>query len=102
MEAAVHSNVALMHATMAIFDAWCDRAPVMVFGATGSVDAALRRRWIDWMHTPRDQGALVRDYVKWDDQPGSPEAAIGMVLRANRIMRRNPYSPVYIIFDVAM
>ncbi|MEC8164936.1 MAG: thiamine pyrophosphate-binding protein [Pseudomonadota bacterium] len=64
MAAAVHSNVGLMHATMAIFDAWCDRAPVMVFGATGPVDAAMRRPWIDWIHTSRDQGALVRSYVK--------------------------------------
>ena len=63
MAAAVHSNVGLMHATMAVFDAWCDRAPVMVFGATGPVDAALWRPWIDWIHTSRDQGALVRDYV---------------------------------------
>ena len=102
MAAAVHSNVGLMHATMAVFDAWCDRAPVMVFGATGPVDAALRRPWIDWIHTSRDQGALVRDYVKWDDQPGSPEAAIESVLRANRIMRRHPQGPVYIVLDVAM
>ncbi|MGB0551008.1 MAG: thiamine pyrophosphate-binding protein [Alphaproteobacteria bacterium] len=102
MAAAVHSNVGLMHATMAVFDAWCDRAPVIVFGATGPVDAALRRPWIDWIHTSRDQGALVRDYVKWDDQPGSPEAAIESVLRANRIMRRHPQGPVYIVLDVAM
>ena len=102
MAAAVHSNVGLMHATMAIFDAWCDRAPVMVFGATGPVDAAMRRPWIDWIHTSRDQGALVRDYVKWDDQPASPAAAIESVLRANRIMRRQPQGPVYIVLDVGM
>ena len=29
MAAAVHSNVGLMHATMAIFNAWCDRMPVL-------------------------------------------------------------------------
>ncbi|MED6310615.1 MAG: thiamine pyrophosphate-binding protein, partial [Pseudomonadota bacterium] len=102
MAAAVHSNVGLMHATMAIVDAWCDRAPVMVFGATGPVDAALRRPWIDRIHTSRDQGALVRDYVKWDDQPASPEAAIESVLRANRIMRRQPQGPIYVVLDVAM
>ena len=72
MAAAVHSNVGLMHATMAIFNAWCDRLPVIVLGATGPVDAAKRRPWIDWIHTARDQGALVRNYTKWDDQPASP------------------------------
>ena len=54
MAAAVHSNVGLFHATMAMFNAWCDRAPVIVLGATGPVDAAKRRPWIDWIHTARD------------------------------------------------
>jgi hypothetical protein len=67
MGAIVHSNVGLMHATMAIFNAWCDRMPVLVLGATGPVDAVKRRPWIDWIHTARDQGALIRGYVKWDD-----------------------------------
>ena len=69
MAAAVHSNVGLFHATMAIFNAWCDRMPIVVLGATGPVDAAKRRPWIDWIHTSRDQGAIVRNYTKWDDQP---------------------------------
>ncbi|MBA3746699.1 MAG: thiamine pyrophosphate-binding protein, partial [Solirubrobacterales bacterium] len=38
MAAIVHSNVGLMHATMAIFNAWVDRVPVLVLGATGPVD----------------------------------------------------------------
>ena len=71
MGAIVHSNVGLMHATMAIFNAWCDRVPVFVLGATGPVDAAKRRPWIDWIHTAQDQGALVRNFTKWDDQPAS-------------------------------
>ncbi|HEY9361252.1 MAG TPA: thiamine pyrophosphate-binding protein, partial [Xanthobacteraceae bacterium] len=33
MAAAVHSNVGLMHGTMAIFNAWCDRMPIMILGA---------------------------------------------------------------------
>src|SRR5260221_8741973 len=61
LAAIVHSNVGLMHATMAIFNAWCDRAPVVVLGATGPVDAAKRRPWIDWIHTAQDQGALIRN-----------------------------------------
>lgn len=73
--AIVHSNVGLMHASMAIFNAWADRTPVLVLGATGPVDAAKRRPWIDWIHTAQDQGALVRHFVKWDAQPASPKAA---------------------------
>src|SRR4026208_858030 len=85
MAAAVHSNVGLMHGTMAIFNAWCDRMPMLIFGATGPVDTVHRRPWIDWIHTARDQGALVRGYTKWDDQPASPIAAREAVLRANWI-----------------
>lgn len=61
MAAALHSNVGLMHGTMAIFNAWCDRMPVIVLGATGPVDAVKRRPWIDWIHTARDQADRVRD-----------------------------------------
>src|SRR6267378_4084209 len=59
MAAALHSNVGLMHASMAIFNAWCDRMPVLLLGATGPVDAVKRRPWIDWIHTAADQAALV-------------------------------------------
>ena len=67
--AILHSNVGLMHGSMGIFDAWTDRMPVIVFGATGPVDAAKRRPWIDWIHTAQDQAALVRHFIKWDAQP---------------------------------
>src|SRR3979409_611283 len=54
MGAVVHSNVGLMHASMAIFNAWCDRVPMLVLGATGPWDAAKRRPWSDWIHTASD------------------------------------------------
>ncbi|HEX9072882.1 MAG TPA: thiamine pyrophosphate-binding protein [Pseudolabrys sp.] len=102
MAAAVHSNVGLMHATMAIFNAWCDRMPMVILGATGPVDAVKRRPWIDWIHTARDQGALVRGYTKWDDQPASPMAAREAVLRANWIANTAPRGPTYINLDAEM
>jgi thiamine pyrophosphate-dependent acetolactate synthase large subunit-like protein len=99
---AVHSNVGLMHATMAMFNAWCDRMPVVVIGATGPVDAPKRRPWIDWIHTARDQGALVRGYVKWDDQPASPQAAREAVLRAYWLAVTDPPGPTYVNLDAGM
>ena len=99
---AVHSNVGLMHATMAMFNAWCDRMPVVVLGATGPVDAVKRRPWIDWIHTARDQGALVREYTKWDDQPTSPGAAREAILRGAWIANTVPCGPVYINFDAEL
>ena len=91
--AAVHSNVGLQHATMAMFNAWCDRMPVVVLGATGPVDAMKRRPWIDWIHTARDQGALIRGYTKWDDQPASPGAAREAILRGDLDRRHRAARP---------
>src|SRR5579872_929492 len=102
MVTAVHSNVGLMHASMAMFNAWCDRMPVVVLGATGPVDAVKRRPWIDWIHTARDQGALVREYTKWDDQPASPAAAREAILRGTWIANTVPHGPVYINFDAEL
>src|SRR5580704_6113856 len=102
MAVVVHSNVGLFHATMAIFNAWCDRMPVLVLGATGPVDAVKRRPWIDWIHTAQDQGALVRNYVKWDAQPASPEAAREALLRATWMAGTAPMGPVYVNLDAAM
>jgi thiamine pyrophosphate-dependent acetolactate synthase large subunit-like protein len=102
MAAALHSNVGLMHASMAIFNAWCDRMPVLLLGATGPVDAVKRRPWIDWIHTARDQGALVRSYTKWDDQPASPGAAREALMRALWIANTTPQGPVYVNLDAEM
>ena len=102
MGAVVHSNVGLMHATMAIFNAWCDRVPMLVLGATGPWDAAKRRPWIDWIHTASDQGALVRDYTKWDNQPASVPAAYEALLRAAQIANTAPRGPTYVNLDAAL
>ena len=102
MAVALHANVGLMHASMPIFNAWCDRTPMVIFGATGPVDAHRRRPWIDWIHTSKDQASIVRDYTKWDDQPASAQAAVESVLRANQITRSAPYGPVYICLDAGL
>jgi len=102
MGAVLHSNVGLMHGSMGIFDAFCDRAPVIVFGATGPVDAAKRRPWIDWLHTMKDQGALVRPFVKFDAEPRSLGDAAESMTRAMQIACTAPQGPVYVCFDVGL
>jgi len=99
---ALHANVGLMHATMAIFNAWCDRVPMLLLGGVGPIDAVKRRPWVDWIHTSRDLGALVRGYTKWDDQPGSVAAALEAILRAYRIATTLPQGPVYVSLDAAL
>jgi acetolactate synthase I/II/III large subunit len=99
---AVHSNVGLMHASMAVYNAYCDRVPMLIIGATGPVDAARRRPWIDWIHTAGDQGALIRPYCKWDDQAISVEAALNSLARAYAITREAPSAPTYVCLDVSL
>ena len=101
MAVAVHSNVGLMHASMAVFNAYCDRVPLLILGADGPADAAKRRPWIDWLHTSPDIGSLVRDYVKWDDRPMSAQSAVMAILRANQITRSAPAAPVFVCLDIA-
>ena len=102
MAVALHSNVGLMHATMAIFNAYCDRMPMVILGATGPLDATERRPWIDWIHTATDQAALIRNYIKWDDQPGSVTAAVESLARANQVTRSYPCAPTYVVLDAGI
>jgi thiamine pyrophosphate-dependent acetolactate synthase large subunit-like protein len=102
MACALHSNVGLMHGLMATFNAWCNRAPIIMMGATGPIDASIRRPWIDWIHTSKDQGAMLRDYTKWDDEPRSAGAIVESMLRANQMARSEPPGPVYVCLDAGL
>jgi thiamine pyrophosphate-dependent acetolactate synthase large subunit-like protein len=96
----LHANVGLMNAVMAVYNAWVDRMPMLILGATGAVDAARRRPWIEWIHTSRDQAAIIRNFIKWDDQPASLPAALEAIVRAWGMTRTAPCAPVYVCLDV--
>jgi thiamine pyrophosphate-dependent acetolactate synthase large subunit-like protein len=102
MAVALHSNVGLMHAAMALFNAYCDRVPVLVLDANGPLDAARRRPWIDWIHTVPDPAAPVRSSLKWDDQPGSIPAVVESLTQAHWIARTAPAGPTLVSLDVTL
>ena len=102
MVAIAHDVVGLQHATMAMFNAWVDRVPMLVLGGTGPVDSIARRPRIDWIHTAQVQGNLVRDFTKWDDQPASLPACSDSLIRAYRLTTAEPTAPVYVCFDVGL
>jgi thiamine pyrophosphate-dependent acetolactate synthase large subunit-like protein len=102
MGVALHANIGVMHAAINIFDAYADRMPMVIMGATGPIDAAKRRPWIDWIHTAADQAGMVRDYLKWDDQPASAEAIAESVLRAHVMASTAPMGPTYVCLDTAL
>jgi thiamine pyrophosphate-dependent acetolactate synthase large subunit-like protein len=98
MATGLHNIVGLQHASMAIFNAWCDRTPILNLGGGGPQNAA-NRRSTDWVHTALVQGSMVREFVKHDDQPNSVEAVPESFLRAYRIAMTEPKGPVYVCLD---
>jgi thiamine pyrophosphate-dependent acetolactate synthase large subunit-like protein len=99
MIAIVHNMVGLQHASMAIFNAYIDRVPMMVLGGTGPMNTKRRRPRIDWIHTALVQGNQVRDYVKWDDQPYCLTDVPDSFIRGYRISTTDPMAPIYINYD---
>lgn len=99
--AVVHDLVGLMHASMAVYDAWCDRVPLLLLGGGGPLTTSARRP-IDWLHSAAIQAQLVRDYVKWDDEPADPQALLDGVARGHQLAGTAPTGPVYVTLDAEL
>ncbi|MDB5761918.1 MAG: alsS [Herminiimonas sp.] len=99
MAVMLHGTVGLQHAAMAIYNAWCDRVPIMMFAGNG-LDATKRRPGTEWYHSVQDAASLVRDFVKWDDQPGSLQHFAESTIRAYKIATTAPMEPVLIMAEM--
>lgn len=94
----VHGTVGLQHASMAVYNAWCDRVPMVIL--VGNVaDATQRRPGVEWVHSMQDNGLIVRDCTKWDDQPASLGHFGESLVRAYRIAMTPPMGPVMLVAD---
>jgi thiamine pyrophosphate-dependent acetolactate synthase large subunit-like protein len=98
----LHDQVGLQHAAMALFNAYIDAVPILVIGGTGPRDTTRRRPWQDWIHTGHPEAAVIRDLVKWDDEPSTLGALGESIARGLRIALTPPMGPVYIGVDVLM
>ena len=96
-----HGVVGLQHATMAMYNAWCDRVPVIVLGGN-IVEANKRAPGAEWVHSAIDPAAIVRDYVKWDDQPTSLQHFAESAVRACKIAVTPPMGPVMLSLDAEL
>jgi thiamine pyrophosphate-dependent acetolactate synthase large subunit-like protein len=99
MAVMAHGSVGFQHAAMAVYNAWCDRVPVIMFGGNG-VDADKRRPGTEWSHSVQDPALLLRDYVKWDDAPGSLQHFAESTVRAYRVATTGQMGPVVIMADI--
>ena len=93
-----HGTVGMQHAAMAIYNAYCDRVPVYIL-AGNSLDATLRRPGVEWAHSVQDAAAMVRDFIKWDDQPISLPHFAESAVRAYKIAMTPPMMPVLVVID---
>src|SRR3989441_1842120 len=96
-----HGTVGLQHAAMAVYNAWCDRVPVIVVGGN-DLDAAHRPPGVPTFHSAQDINALVRDFTKWDDTPVSLQHFAQSFVRAYKIAMTPPYGPVAISLDAGL
>jgi thiamine pyrophosphate-dependent acetolactate synthase large subunit-like protein len=97
----VHGVVGLQHATMAVYNAWCDRVPVLIIGGN-DLDAAHRPPGVPTFHSGQDINAIVRDYTKWDDSPVSSQHFAQSFVRMYKIATTPPYGPVMMALDAVL
>ena len=95
----IHGTVGIQHASMAIYNAWVDRVPIMIFAGNG-LDATKRRPGTEWSHSVQDPALMVRDFVKWDDYPMSLQHFAESTVRAYKIATTPPMEPVLITADI--
>ena len=93
-----HGTVGLQHASMAVYNAYCDYVPVIVIGGN-IIDATKRMPPVEWTHSVQDAAAMLRDYTKWDDLPISLPQFAESAVRAYKIAMTPPMMPVLLIAD---
>src|SRR5205085_4173505 len=96
-----HGVVGLQHATMAMYKAWCDRVPVVCMGGN-IIEANKRMPGAEWAHSAIDPAAIVRDFVKWDDQPTSLQHFAESTVRAYKVAMTPPMGPVMLSLDAEL
>ena len=94
----LHDLVGLMNGSMGLYNAYCDRAPVVFLGGSGPLDPD-QRRFIEWNHSASTQADIVKKWVKWTDEPPTGNATIKSILRGKQIAATAPAGPVYVSID---
>ncbi len=96
MAAMLHETVGLQHASMAIYNAYADRVPIFLI-TPSSPDARTRRSTVPTFHSVQDGAAIVRDFTKWDDQPGSLQHWGESATRAYKYAMTPPCGPTLLV-----
>ena len=91
----MHGTVGLLHASMGLFHAWCDRVPVFaIVGHNRNPTSVINRP-----HSAQDMGAIVRDFMKMDDEPTNLDVFANSAMRTYTIGRTPPMGPTLLVVD---
>jgi acetolactate synthase-1/2/3 large subunit len=99
--AAFHVECGLINAGGSIHNADRGHYPVLIMSGyppsaeAGSVPGA-RNSYIQWFQQIRDQGELLRQYVRWDHKLATHDNAGLVVSRAVQVMMSEPRGPAYL------
>jgi acetolactate synthase-1/2/3 large subunit len=99
MAAMMHDTVGLQHGSMAIYNAYADRVPMFLITPTAP-DLRTRKTMVQFVHSVQDGAAIVRDFVKWDDRPGSLQHWAESATRAWKYAMTPPYGPVLLVTSI--
>jgi len=96
----VHVTVGTANATCAVITAARSQVPILMSaGRTPITEDGLpgsRDLYIHWAQESFDQGAMLREYVKWDYELRTPSQLEAVVDRALEQMLVEPRGPVYL------
>jgi acetolactate synthase I/II/III large subunit len=98
MAAAMKSAVGVQNAAIAIYNAFADRVPMVLLSST-HFDGATRGAHVDWQHSAQDNNAIVRDFTKWDDSPGSLQHFSESLMRGYQVALTPPMGPILLSLD---
>ena len=97
MAAMMHATVGLQHGSMAIYNAYADRVPIFLITPNRRRMSGRANRTVPFVHSVQDGAAIVRDFVKWDDQPASLQHWAESATRAWKYAMTPPYGPVLLV-----
>lgn len=91
MLALLHGTIGLQHASMAIYNAYYDRVPIVMIAGNDRGDIP--------SHTAHDMAGMVRSFTKWDAQPKTLDEALVAIQRAYNEAITPPMAPTLVVMD---
>ena len=91
MLALLHGTIGIQHASMAIYNAYYDRVPVLMIAGNDPGDIP--------SHTAADMAGLCRSFTKWDAQPKTLDEALVAIHRAYNEAITPPMAPTLVVMN---